>query len=118
MLNFDLTPQQLELRQKAREFSLTELLPVAWYFDEKNETPKFILEKAFDAGLMNTDIPATYGGKGYGMLEGILLTEEIAAVCSGFATSIFDNSLGLEPLILSTNEYATIQWILSRYLCF
>jgi acyl-CoA dehydrogenase len=104
MLNFSLSPEQLEVQKRAREFALNELLPVAWYFDEKNETPLFVLEKAFDAGLMNTDIPATYGGKGYGMLEGILLTEEIAAVCSGFATSIFDNSLGLEPLILSDNE--------------
>ena len=80
MLNFDLTPEQLELQQRARDFALNELLPVAWFYDEKNETPLYVLEKAFDAGLMNTDIPEKYGGKGYGMLESILLTEEIASV--------------------------------------
>ncbi|MCK5695922.1 MAG: acyl-CoA dehydrogenase family protein [Desulfobacula sp.] len=104
MLNFSLTPEQLELQKRAREFALNELLPVAWYFDEKNETPLFVLKKAFEAGLMNTDIPEKYGGKGYGMLESILLTEEISAACTGFATSLFDNSLGMEPLILSDND--------------
>jgi len=104
MLNFSLTPEQLELQKRAREFALNELLPVAWYFDEKNETPLFVLKKAFEAGLMNTDIPEKYGGKGYGMLESILLTEEISAACTGFATSLFDNSLGMEPLILSDNN--------------
>ena len=104
MLNFNLTPEQIDLQKNARQFALDELLPVAWYFDEKNETPLFVLEKAFEAGLMNTDIPEKYGGKGYGVLENILLTEEISAVCSGFATSIFDNSLGMEPIVLSNND--------------
>ena len=45
MLNFDLTPEQLELQQRARDFALNELLPVAWFYDEKNETPLHVLEK-------------------------------------------------------------------------
>ena len=32
------------------------------------------------------------------------MTEEFAAACPGLATSIFDNSLGMEPLVLSLNE--------------
>ncbi|MEE8399628.1 MAG: acyl-CoA dehydrogenase family protein [Desulfobacterales bacterium] len=104
MLNFDLTPEQLELRDKARAFALSEVLPAAWHYDEKDQVPVFLLKKAFDAGLMNNDIPKAYGGKGYGILEGALMTEEIAAACPGVATSVFDNSLGMEPLILSKNE--------------
>ena len=30
--------------------------------------------------------------------------EEFSAACPGLATSIFDNSLGMEPLALSKNE--------------
>jgi acyl-CoA dehydrogenase len=104
MLSFNLTAEQEALRQKAREFALNEVLPAAWRFDEKDELPLFVLRKAFDAGLMNTDIPKAYGGKGLGMLESALLTEEIAAACPGLATSIFDNSLGMEPIILSNND--------------
>ena len=34
MLDFSLTPEQLELQQKAREFAKNEILPIAWYYDE------------------------------------------------------------------------------------
>ena len=68
MLDFNLTPQQLELQRKAREFAINEVLPVAWHYDERDETPLFLLKKAFEAGLMNTDIPTKYGGHGYGMI--------------------------------------------------
>ena len=104
MLNFTLSKEQEKVRQQARDFALREILPIAWYYDEIDEIPTFILEKAFEEGLMNSDIPKEYGGKGYGLLEGALMTEEIAAACPGLATSIFDNSLGMEPLILSNNE--------------
>ncbi len=104
MLNFTLTPEQLELRQKARSFALKEVLPVSWQYDEKDEVPLFLLKKAFDAGLMNGGIPKEYGGQGAGLIEAALVTEEIAAACPGIATSLFDNSLGLLPLILSNNK--------------
>lgn len=104
MLNFDLSAEQIALRQKAREFALTEVLPIAWHYDRVGEFPLTILEKAFAAGLANADIPTRYGGKGYGILEGVLITEEIAAACPGLATSIFDNSLGMQPVFLCQNE--------------
>jgi acyl-CoA dehydrogenase len=103
MLNFNLTPEQLEIQRKAREFAVNEVLPVAWYYDEKDETPLYVLRRAFEAGLMNGDIPAKYGGYGYGIIEGVLTIEEIAASCPGISTSVFVNSLGMEPLILSNN---------------
>lgn len=104
MLDFTLTPEQIELQEKAREFAFKEILPIAWRYDELDQTPHFILKKAFEAGLMNTDIPRQYGGKGYGLLEGALMTEEFAAADPGLTTTIFDNSLGMEPIILSDNE--------------
>ena len=106
MLDFTLTKEQTELKLKAREFSLKNVLPVAAYYDEIDETPVAVLKKAFEAGLTNGDIPTKYGGKGYGIIENIIITEEIAAACPGIATSVFDNSLGMEPLILSDNEHA------------
>ncbi|HNU92464.1 MAG TPA: acyl-CoA dehydrogenase family protein, partial [Spirochaetota bacterium] len=104
MLDFTLSESQSKLRERARQFAITEALPAAWRYDEKDEIPLEILDRAFDAGIMNTDIPKKYGGLGYGLIEGALLTEEIAAACPGLATSIFDNSLGFEPLVLSDKE--------------
>lgn len=104
MLNFNLSPEQMELRDRAREFALQEVLPASWHYDQKDESPLFVLKKAHEAGMMSGNIPKKYGGRGYGLLEAALVTEEIAAACPGIATSIFDNSLGLEPLVLSNNE--------------
>jgi acyl-CoA dehydrogenase len=104
MLNFNLSNEQIEIQKNVREFALNEILPVVWHYDKRDDIPLFILKKAFEAGIMNLDIPTKYGGKGYGLLEGALMTEEVAAVCPGMATSIFDNSLGMEPLILCENE--------------
>lgn len=104
MLNFRLSDEQEKLRREARRFALEEVLPAAWYYDEADAVPMGILEKAFDRGLMNTDIPPKWGGKGLGLVEAALITEEIAAACPGVATSLFDNSLGMEPLFLCGNE--------------
>jgi acyl-CoA dehydrogenase len=105
MLDFTLTAEQEEIRKSAREFALAEVLPAAPYYDEMNLVPEGLLRKAFEAGLMNGDIPAAYGGRGHGLVEGALVTEEIAAACSGIATSVFVNSLGLEPIVLSDREH-------------
>jgi acyl-CoA dehydrogenase len=104
MLDFSLSPEQLDLQNKAREFALKEVLPLAWYYDEANDLPMPLMKKAFEEGFMNGDIPKQYGGRGIGLLEAAIVTEEIAAACSGLATSIFVNSLGMEPLILCANE--------------
>lgn len=105
MLDFTLSKEQLDLQKKVREFAIKEILPAAWYYDEKDDLPLSVLKKAYDAGFINTDIPSKYGGKGYGLVEGAIVTEEIAAACPGFATSIFDNSLGFEPIVISDKEH-------------
>ena len=104
MLDFTLTPEQLDLQMKARDFAKKEILPLAWYYDEIDETPVALLKKAYEAGLINGDIPQKYGGKGRGLIDSVVMVEEFAAACPGLATSLFDNSLGLEPLLLSKNE--------------
>lgn len=104
MLQFELNGRQKALQAKARDFAIREILPAVSHYEERDELPLFLLQRAFDLGFMNSDIPRKYGGKGLGLVEGAILTEEIAAVCPGVATSLFDNSLGMEPLILSENE--------------
>jgi len=103
MLGFQLSPEQVAIRDRARAFMLKEILPVAWRSDAQNETPLPLLRKAWEQGIMNADIPAEYGGQGRGLVDNVLITEELAAGCAGLATSIFDNSLGMEPLRLCGN---------------
>jgi acyl-CoA dehydrogenase len=103
-MDFSLTEEQLKLQQKARAFAVNEILPVAKKYDEKGEFPLPVIKKAWEEGLLNIAIPKEYGGPGYGLIESCLLVEEIASACPGIATSLFDNNLGAEPIIIGGNE--------------
>jgi acyl-CoA dehydrogenase len=103
-MDFTLTEDQYRLQKKARQFALEEIIPVAHYFDTENVMPLYILKRAYERGLMNLSIPRKYGGEGRTLVDQALMVEEIAAGCLGIATSLFDNSLGQEPLILCNNQ--------------
>ncbi len=45
MLDFSLTPVQLELQKKVREFAIKEVFPASWHYDEKDEIPILCIEK-------------------------------------------------------------------------
>jgi acyl-CoA dehydrogenase len=123
MLDFALSPEQVAIQQQARAFALKEILPVAAYYDESNRLPMDIMKKAFAAGLLNSGIPKQYGGRGLGLIEAVLITEEFSAACSGLATSLSDNGLGMEPIILSNKgalkkKYLTILAKEPKLICF
>ena len=123
MLNFTLSPEQVKIQQQARDFALKELLPLAAYYDELNDLPVDLLKKAFNTGLLNGSVPKKYGGRELGPIEGVLITEELSAACLGLATSLSDNALGLEPIILSDKEnlkkkYLTILTQEPKFICF
>jgi acyl-CoA dehydrogenase len=103
-MDFMLTDDQKKLKAKAREFAIREVLPVARQYDESEEFPMPVLKKAWDEKLLNLAIPKKYGGSGYGLLESCLVVEEISSACPGMATSIFDNNLGAEPIVIGGSE--------------
>lgn len=103
-LSFGLSDEQKELKRLAREFSEKEILPIAAHHDETGEYPREVAKKAWELGLMNTHIPAEYGGLGLGVLEGCIITEEFAYGCTGIATAMEANTLAAAPVILAGND--------------
>ncbi|UCD01491.1 MAG: acyl-CoA dehydrogenase family protein [Promethearchaeota archaeon] len=103
-MDFLLTEEQKALQKKAREFAIREVLPVARKYDESEEFPLPVIKKAWEEGLLNLGIPKEYGGPGYGLLSSCIVVEEISSACPGIATSIFDNNLGAEPIVIGGNE--------------
>ena len=103
-MDFNLTDGQKALQKKAREFAIREVLPVARKYDESEEFPMPVLKRAWEEGLLNLGIPEKYGGPGYGILDSCIIVEEISSACPGMATSIFDNNLGSEPIVIGGNE--------------
>jgi acyl-CoA dehydrogenase len=103
MIDFSLTEEQKALQKKARDFAINEVLPVARKYDESEEFPIDVIKKAYDEGLLNLGIPKEYGGAGRGLLDSCVVVEEISSACPGIATSIFDNNLGSEPIVIGGN---------------
>lgn len=103
-MEFNLTEEQKALQQKARDFAINEVLPVARKYDDNEEFPIDVIRKAYDANLLNLAIPKKYGGLGLGLLDACIVVEEISSACPGIATSIFDNNLGAEPVIIGGDE--------------
>ena len=101
MVDFRLSDEQIALRDMARKFAKNEIIPVAAKFDESCEFPRDVIQKAYDAGLLNETIPAEFGGTGLGCMESCIITEELAAGCSGISTSIMVNTLGITPIIVA-----------------
>ena len=88
-----LTEEEKLLQKKAREFAIREVLPVARKYDESEEFPLPVIKKAWEQGLLNSEIPKEYGGPGLSLLSSCIVVEEISSACPGIATSIFDNNL-------------------------
>ncbi|MFN3265513.1 MAG: acyl-CoA dehydrogenase family protein, partial [Deinococcales bacterium] len=99
-LNFLLSQEQLQLQALAREFTQKEIIPIAADYDRREEYPQQILEKAFEVGLANIIIPEHAGGLGLGMLEEIIVGEEMGYGCMGIYTIFMASELGITPLLV------------------
>src|SRR4051812_8510283 len=104
MLGFDLSDDQRQLQDLARKFAKEEIIPKAAQHDKSGEYPREIAKKAWELGLMNTHIPAEYGGLGLGVLDGCIVTEELAYGCTGIATAMEGNSLASAPLMVAGTD--------------
>jgi acyl-CoA dehydrogenase len=104
MIDFSLTEEQVALRELAHEFAEREIRPVAWEYDRDSTWPQAIIERAWEVGLMNPQIPEAYGGAGASAMDGVLIEEELGWGCSGIGTSISCNGLASAPVLLGGSE--------------
>jgi acyl-CoA dehydrogenase len=104
MIDLSLTDEQKSLQELARKFAKEEIIPKAAHHDETGEFPREIARKAWELGLLNTHIPEAYGGPGMSVLDGCLITEEIAYGCTGIGTVMESNGLASAPVIVAGSE--------------
>ncbi len=103
-MDFQLTDEQRALQDMARKYAREVMRPKSAYYDETAEFPRDLISQGFELGLLNLAIPAEYGGSGLSHLDGVVITEELAWGCSGVATSMVANDLGLLPIILAGSD--------------
>jgi acyl-CoA dehydrogenase len=104
VVDLTLTDEQKDLRELAHNFAEKEIRRVAWEYDKEGTWPQDIIDKAWEVGLMNTHLPAEYGGPGLDYLSGCLIEEEMGWGCSGIGTSLTCNGLATAPIMLGGSE--------------
>jgi acyl-CoA dehydrogenase len=104
VVDFTLTDEQKDIQSMAHDFAEKEMRTVAWEYDKDGTWPEDVIKKAWEVGLMNTHIPAEYGGPGLDFLTGCVIEEEIGWGCSGIGTSLMCNGLATAPIVLGGSE--------------
>ncbi|MBJ00826.1 MAG: acyl-CoA dehydrogenase [Halobacteriovoraceae bacterium] len=100
-MNFKLSTEQLEMREMAMKFAKNEMIPKAQEYDEKEIFPENEFKKAWELGLVNTCIPAEFGGAGFTALDSVVIGEALAYGCMGMNTSFMANDLALLPIVIA-----------------
>ena len=80
-MEFNLSPEQLAIRDSAREFAENEIAPYAAEWDEKHFFPVDTLRKAAALGLAAIYVRSEVGGSALTRLDSAIIFEELAAAC-------------------------------------
>ena len=99
MVDFQLDEMQEMLRELAHEFAVDEIRPNAEHSDLNSEYPKDAINAAHEMGILNLHISEEYGGPGLGIMEEVLVNEELAWGDPGSATAAYATSLACAPVI-------------------
>ena len=99
-MHFNLSEEQIMVRDAAREFAQTELLPGVIERDELQQFPDNLVKKMGALGFMGIMVDPKYGGSGMDTMSYVLIMEELSKVDASASVMVsVNNSLvcyGLE----------------------
>lgn len=79
-MEFEYTPEQLQLRKTVREFAESEIGPHVLEWDEEQIFPLEVIKKAGQLGFLGAVFPEDLGGAGLGYIDYCIIIEELARV--------------------------------------
>ncbi len=104
-MDFGFTEEQNMLREMVKDFTDTEIRPVASKIDENEKIPTELINKLGEVGLLGTAYPEEYGGGGFGEVGYCIAQEEITRACGSTATMIGAHiSIGTNAIFLGGSE--------------
>lgn len=99
-MHFELTEEQIMIRQAARDFAQTELKPGVIERDEHQKFPAEQIKKLGELGFMGMMVSPEYGGSGMDAISYVLVMEELSKIDASASVVVsVNNSLvcyGLE----------------------
>jgi butyryl-CoA dehydrogenase len=106
VLDYQLTEEQVMIRDLARTIADNEIRPVAAEYDRSGEFPWPVVAKIAEAGLFGVFIDEAYGGLAGDSrtMNMVLVTEELSKACGGISLAFASTALGALPIIVSASE--------------
>lgn len=105
IMNFTLSEDLLMLRGLAKDFTNSEIKPIAQKIDEEEKIPDELIKKLAEVGFLGTSFPEEYGGGGFGKIGYCVMMEEIARGCSSTATMVgAHQSIGTNAIFIGGSE--------------
>ncbi|MCB0750845.1 MAG: acyl-CoA dehydrogenase family protein [Ignavibacteriae bacterium] len=93
------------LREMVRDFTDSEIRPLAASIDVNEEIPQELINKIADVGLLGTAFPEKYGGGGFGEYGFCVAQEEVVKACGSTATFIgAHQSIGTNAIYIGGSE--------------
>lgn len=93
------------LREMVKDFTDSEIRPLAAQIDENEEIPRDLINKLADVGLLGTAFPEKYGGGGFGEYGFCIAQEEVVKACGSTTTLIgAHQSIGTNAIYIGGSE--------------
>jgi alkylation response protein AidB-like acyl-CoA dehydrogenase len=89
-----LSAEEVEIRDAARRFAQEQLAPHGHEWDHGTEVPPGVFRQIGQLGYFGMLLPESYGGAQCGLLEFVLVVEELAAGNAGLSTLVHVHVLG------------------------
>jgi alkylation response protein AidB-like acyl-CoA dehydrogenase len=87
-MEFDLSPEQREIKALAREFAEAEIEPHAADWDREHRFPWELFGRLGELGLMGVCVPEEFGGAGADFLSYVLVLEELSRADAGVGVTV------------------------------
>src|SRR6266481_8021994 len=114
MVSFELTEDQREIRDWVHDFAVREIRPVAEQYDETEEFPWPVVQKAAEIGLYTHE----FLGQSFGDPTGImpaLVAEELCWGCAGIGLAIQGTGLPVAAIFNQGTPDQINTWIPACY---
>ncbi len=103
-MDYFLTEEQQMIVELSRKIAQEKIKPVREHYDENEEFPWPIVEEFAKADLCGVYIPTEYGGMGGGILDLVLVVEELSKVDGAISLALAATALGTFPILLYGSE--------------
>src|SRR5205809_3487100 len=111
-MDFELTPEQKQARDVARDFAEAELHEKIAPFDERHESPHAIVAKLGPLGCLGALVPEEYGGAGLDYVSYALIVEELNRGDASVGITMWaHNSLCTNHVALFASPAQKAKWL-------